>query len=100
MRSMEYYRRADLVVVFEHHHRDLINPPSDSLKFQYLSKIDFDHGLRLMFPQLCRTTPASKLDVMIHDLLGVTRERKLAEMQTLIHDLVQVKRVGSIFITD
>ena len=38
---------------------------------------------------------------MVHDVLpGHTREAKLAEMQMLVHDLVQVKRVGTLFITD
>lgn len=43
----------------------------------------------------------SKFGVMVHDLLpGETREAKLAEMQIIVHDLVQVKRVGALFITD
>lgn len=42
-----------------------------------------------------------KFGVMIHDLFpGQTREAKLAEMRMLVHDLVQVKRVGTLFITD
>ena len=88
------------MVVFEHHHKDLISPPLDSPEFQYLSNVGSNHGLRLMLPRPSRTT-ISKFGVMVHDLLpGQTREEKLAEMRTLVHDLVQVKRVATLFITD
>jgi hypothetical protein len=95
-----YYGLADLVIVFEHHHQDLISPPLDSPEFKYLSKAGQNQGLRLMLPQPSRAT-LPKFGVMIHDLLpGQTREAKLEEMQMLVHDMVQVKRVGALFITD
>src|SRR5437762_7781507 len=46
-----YYPIADSVVVFEHHHHDLISPPLDSPEFRYLSNVGPNHGLRLMLPQ-------------------------------------------------
>jgi len=95
-----YYRLADLVIVFEHHHQSLVSPPLDSPEFQYLSKVGQNHGLKLMLPQPSRAT-MPKFGVMIHNLLpGQTREAKLTEMHMLVHDLVQVKRVGTLFITD
>jgi len=92
---------ADLVIIFEHHYRDLINPPLQSPPFQYLANVGANHGMKLMLPQHSRLTPAFKFGVMLHDFLpGKSRETKLTEMLSLIHDLVQVKRVGAVFITD
>jgi hypothetical protein len=89
------------VVVFEHDHRNLINPPLDYPPFEYIPGVGPSHGLRLTLPQSTLATPSSKFGVVVHDLLaGETKEDKVAELKTLVHDLVQMKRVGAIFITD
>ena len=100
-RHQAYYEFADLVVVFEHDHRNLINPPLDYPPFEYIPKVGPSHGLRLTLPQSTLATPSSKFGVVVHDLLaGETKEDKVAELKTLVHDLVQMKRVGAVFITD
>ena len=96
-----YYSLADLVVVFEHYYFDLIYPPIESPDFRYLTNVAPNHGLKLRLPKPSRQTPASKFGVMLHDFLpGGSHHAKLVEMRPLIHDLVQIKRVGAVFITD
>ena len=99
-RNETYYELADLVVVAENDHHTLINPPLDYPPLEYLSKTRPGHGLKLMLPEASSTAPAAKFGVLIHGLLGETQEKKLSELQILVHDLVQMKRVAAVFITD
>jgi hypothetical protein len=96
----KYYDLADLVVVFENDQHTLMNPRLDHAPLEYLSKARAGHGLKLALPEASSTAPASKFGILIHDLQGETQEQKLSELQILVHDLVQMKRVSAVFITD
>ena len=74
---------SDMVVIFENHYRNLI----------------LEDGVAL--PQPLPLTPPQKWGVMIHDFgVSRTKEDKLVEMKGLIHDMVQMKTIGALFITD
>lgn len=96
-----YYSIADLVIVFEDFYRIFTTPPLDDRPFQYLAERNIADGMRLMVPQSSSTIPSFKLAVMIHDFLPTqSRVVKLTQLRTLVYDLVQVKGLGAIFITD
>jgi len=99
-RNDTYYELADVVVVCENNHHTLMNPSLEYAPFEYLSKARPGHGLKLTLPEASSTAPASKFGILIHDLKGETQEQKLSELQILVHDLVQMKRVSAVFITD
>jgi len=72
-----------MVVIFENHHHNFI----------------LEEGVAL--PQPSPLTPPQKWGVMIHDFgVSRTKEDKITEMKGLIHDMVQMRGVGALFITD
>lgn len=59
------------------------------------------HGMKLMLPKSSDAAPISKFGLMDHDFLpGKSQHDKVAALKSLVFDLVQVKRIGAIFITD
>jgi hypothetical protein len=99
--SASYFNIADLAIVFEHDLSSLVNPPVDTFNYQYLAKVRPNHGLKLTLPQPSPLSPASKYAVIVHDFRPEDPEKsKLDELKVLICDLVQVKRVAALFVTD
>jgi hypothetical protein len=49
-----------------------------------------------MLPESSTHFPSSKYGVMIHD----TKFNSLDDLQSLVTDLIQIKRIGALFITD
>lgn len=100
-RNDAYYSLADLVVVFEHFYRNFTRPPLHDPPFQYLVDVSPKHGIKFMLPQSSIPTPSFKFAIMVHDFLpNQSREVQLSRLKTVINDLVRVKRLGAIFITD
>ena len=100
-RNDAYYNIADLVVVFEHFYHNFIRPPLDDPPFQYIRDMNPSDGLKLMLPQSSNSRPSFNFAVMIHDFLpSQSREVKLNKLKAVINDLVQIKRIRAIFITD
>jgi hypothetical protein len=96
-RVPQYFNIADMVIVYEYFHDKFINPPKDDSFFQYLDNVNSSHGQRLMLPQSSIPHwPENKFGVMIHD----TKFKNPTELKELVFDLVQVKKVGGLFITD
>jgi hypothetical protein len=57
--------------------------------------------MKLMLPKSSDTAPISKFGLMDHDFLpGKSQDDKVTALRSLVFDLVQVKRIGAIFITD
>ena len=96
-----YFDIADLVVVSERNHLKFIIPPAHDSNFRYLATVGRDYGLKLTLPQPAKPQHTSKFGVIIHGLLPDTSHSdKLVELRKLVHDLVCIKRVGTLFITD
>jgi hypothetical protein len=95
-RVPQYFNIADLVIVYEHFHDKFISPPKDDSFFGYLDKVDNGHGQRLMLPQISNHFPSSKYGVMIHD----TKFKSLDDLRHLVTDLIQIKGISALFITD
>ena len=96
-----YFDIADLVIVSEHSHHSFVNPPTHEWDFQYLTSANPDHGLKLMLPKPSKPEHIFKSGIINHGFLpGQTHATKMLELRRLVHDLVCVKRVGAVFITD
>jgi hypothetical protein len=100
-RDDAYYGIADLVVVFEHFYRDFINPPLHESVYAYLADDIPEGGLTLMIPESSKDSPTSKFGLMIHDFLPEEDHGdKIAKLKEMVFELVQVKCVRAMFITD
>jgi Spherulation-specific family 4 len=100
-RDDAYYHIADLVIVFEHFYHNFINPPLDESVYVYLAHDIPENGLTLMIPEPSNDSPISKFGLMIHDFLPEENYKdKLVKLKEMVFDLVQIKRVRAIFITD
>ena len=92
----------DVVIVFEGSHHSFVRP--QILKrsaYEYLANPDANHGLKLKLPHPSASLPSCKFGVIVSGLLPKSpKNAKLVEMKDLIYDLVQIKRVSAIFITD
>ena len=93
---------ADVVIVFEGAYHSFVNPPILKYSaYEYLPNADPNHGLKLKLPQPSDDLPSWQFGVIINGLLPKsTKNTKLHEMRELVYDLVQIKRVSAIFITD
>ena len=96
-----YYDIADMVIVFEYFHYDFSFPPLEDPVYRHLCDVDSSHGMRLMLPESSEQSPASMFGVMVHDFLASQRQQsKLLHLKDLIYDLVRVKRLKALFVTD
>ena len=78
-----------------------MRPSFEDPPFQYLAEASPSCGMKVMLPQSSRHCPSFKFALMIHDFLPTqSREVKLKILRAVIYDLVQVKQMGAIFITD
>lgn len=100
-RDDAYYDIADLVIVFEYFCHDFINPPLNDFVYTYLSDEVSERGLTLMIPESLNDSPSSKFGLMVHDFLPEeNHENKIVKLKEMVFDLVQIKHVHAIFITD
>jgi hypothetical protein len=83
------------VIVYENYYDRFLSPPITDPTFDYLKTGSY--GTPLMLPKSTPKMPSSKFGVMIHDFDNVDTFSKL---RSLVNELVQCKRVGSLFITD
>ena len=96
-----YFAISDMVVVFEHDYFAFTSPPLNHPAYEHLTKVGRNHGRKVMLPQFSTAAPASKYAVMIHDFLPRGEQKtQLEELGVVVHDLVRVKRVGAVFVTD
>jgi len=99
--SLDYFDFADLIVLAESSYKSFINPPWDHPSYSYLRDVPRQFGLNCMLPKFSRIKPAHKTGVVLHTLgSGYSEEQRLDEMEMLVRDLVGVKRVGAIFLTN
>jgi hypothetical protein len=88
--------------VFEGSYAEFVNPQicSDSF-YEYLRDVPPSHGLKLSLPEPSKYLPDWKFGAIIDGFLPkITKAAKMTQLQDLIYDLVQKKRLGFIFVTD
>lgn len=99
--NQRYFDLADLVIVSEHTYTDFLNPPTQYDTYSYLLDAPSSYGHRVLIPRFTTGTPAQKMGVIIHGFaMDMASKEKLEEMRMMVRDLVRVKKVGAVFLTD
>jgi hypothetical protein len=96
-----YFNLADQVIVSERSHKEFISPPTEIDSYDFLNYVPGSYGMKLQLPKTTRTATASKMGVMVHGFAaGKTRKERVIAMGRIVGDLIEVKKLGGIFITD
>jgi hypothetical protein len=96
-----YFNLADQVIVSERAYKDFLAPPTEIDTYDYLNYVPSSYGLKVHLPKTTRTATAAKMGVMIHGFAaGKTRAERVLETEKIVRDLVAVKKLGGIFLTD
>lgn len=99
--SSRYFDLADLVIVSEHAYHDFINPPTQYDTYNYLLDTPSTYGRKVLLPRFTTETPAPRMGVIMHGFAAQRSfENRLQEMRSMTQDLVKVKKLGAVFITD
>jgi hypothetical protein len=93
---------VDVMIVFDGQYDNLVNPQVREYSvYEHLLNVGPNHGMKLMLPQPSMDLPLWKFGAIVTGFMSNSaRDTKLAEMADLLYDLVQMKRISAIFITD